>query len=82
MVGIADADNNVSYSRYHYYELRDSDRLYAELIEPTGRLAVVRITEVDGTGAITQVRLSMVGWGMMIALGTTVSLALKEAGPI
>ena len=25
VVGIADADNNVSYSRYHHYELRDSD---------------------------------------------------------
>ena len=57
VVGIADADNNVSYSRYHHYELRDSDRLYAELIEPTGRSAVVRITEVDGTGAITEVEI-------------------------
>ena len=32
-------------------------RLYAELIEPTGRSAVVHITEVNATGAITQLEI-------------------------
>ena len=37
VVALATADNNMSYSGYRSYELRDPDRLYAEMIEPAGR---------------------------------------------
>ena len=63
VVGVA-TDNNVSYSNYQYYELRDPNRLYAELIEPTGRSAVLKISEINATnGAITKVEVVDAGVG-------------------
>jgi hypothetical protein len=47
-----DANGNAGYSEPVYFELRDPDRLSAELLNPHGRMAVVRINGVLN-GSIT-----------------------------
>ena len=56
VIGVGD-DNSLHYSDARYYQLNHPDRLYAELIEPEGRAATLRITEVDNIGAITEVKI-------------------------
>ena len=63
-----DGSGNLIYSMPRSYELRDRDRPYVELLHPmedlpAGRRAVLQITEVNATGAITGIEVLDPGYG-------------------
>ena len=68
-----DTDGHAGYSEPHYFEIRDPEHLYAELLNPHGRTAVVRISEVATDGAILGVDVIDGGSGY---LDSTVSFSL------
>ena len=56
VIGVGD-DNSLHYSNARYYGLNHPDRLYAELIEPMGRPATLKIVDIGAGGAITGVEI-------------------------
>ncbi|NDB66105.1 MAG: hypothetical protein EB168_10660, partial [Euryarchaeota archaeon] len=63
-----DTDDNVAYSSPRYYEVRDRNRPYVEMLHPmedrvAGRRAVLSIVEVNSTGGISRLEVLDPGFG-------------------
>ena len=58
-----DTNGNAGYTEPVYFELRDPDRLSAELLNPHGRMAVIRIAELVN-GSITSLEIVDGGSGI------------------
>ena len=62
VVGIS--DGNVSYSDTHYFQVRDRSRLYADLIEPVARRAILRFDDNFTGGGLNLNTLKLVDPGL------------------
>ena len=70
-----DTNGNAGYTEPVYFELRDPDRLSAELLNPHGRMAVIRIAELVN-GSITSLEIVDGGSGYF---DETVSFSVYSA---
>ena len=92
VIGVGD-DNSLHYSNARYYGLNHPDRLYAELIEPMGRPATLKIVDIGEGGAITGVEIVDGGvgydaetWSYEIlsfdGSGAAIEVSLDEEGSV